>query len=424
MSAFNDAKFPSTRESVLGAARAFAPNMGERYARERNRVVPGHPYVSMLAPAIRVRLVLEREVAQIALDEHEKVYKCQKFVQEIHWRSYWRTWLETHPEIWTRYQTTLVEAENGLAKVQRNRIRQIENGESGVEVMDNFARELVETGYMHNHARMWFAAFWIHTEKLPWELGADFFERHLICACPASNTLSWRWVAGIQTRGKAYLARASNIRKYCDPAYLGDEIGMDELLKPKAAEVPDADLPNAIEPEFDPKIGEMSGPLGLWISEDDLAPETCDELTNAKFDAVCTTVVGAPEKSEFSNGLRRDYRLAAARDAGKRAAQAWNAESTEIEARDTDAVAAAVGDWAKTAKIKTVVALKPFVGPTDDALDAIQSRLKSEKIELILLRRPEDVAGFPYANKGFFKFWSGIKKEGALVEEDSADDES
>ena len=414
MSAWNDAKFPNTREAALGAARAFAPNMGERYARERNRVVPGHPYVSMLAPAIRIRLILEREVAQIALDEHEKIAQCQKFVQEVHWRSYWRSWLEIHPEIWTRYKNTRAEMDAGLAKVQRRRIAQIESGESGVEVMDNFARELVATGYLHNHARMWFAAFWIHTEKLPWELGADFFERHLICACPASNTLSWRWVAGIQTRGKAYLARPSNIRKYTDEAYLGDEIGMDELEKPRAADVPDADVPDAIEPEFVLEIGEQSGPLGLWTSEDDLAPETCDALKNAEFAAICTTVVGAPAKSETSNGLRRDYRLAAARDAATRAAHAWKADAQNFEAADSDDVAALIGDWAQAANLKTVVALKPFVGPTNDALDALEKRLKKDGIGLVTLRRPEDAAGLSYATKGFFKFWSGIQKEGAL----------
>ncbi len=416
MSAFNDAKFPDTREAALGAARAFAPNMGERYAKERNRVVPGHPYVSMMSPAIRVRLILEREMAQIALDEHEKVYKCQKFVQEIHWRSYWRSWLEIHPEIWTRYQETRQMADEGLAKVQRKRIAQIEAGETGIEVMDNFARELVETGYLHNHARMWFAGYWIHTEKLPWELGSDFFERHLICACPASNTLSWRWVAGIQTRGKAYLARPSNIRKYCDEAYLDGEAGMDEMEKPRAAEVPDVDLPDPIEPEFELEIGEATAPLGLWINEDDLAPETCDELTNREFAALCTSVVGAPKKSETSNGLRREYRLAAAHDAATRAGETWKAEAHEIEAQTADELAAQIGDWATSAKLKTVVALKPFVGPTDDALNAIEARLKKDDIGLVLLRRPEDAAGLQYATKGFFKFWGGIKKEGALDE--------
>ncbi len=69
-------------------------------------------------------------------------------------------------------------------------------------------------GYLHNHARMWFASIWIFTLRLPWVLGADFFMRHLCDGDPASNTLSWRWVAGLHTRGKTYLARASNIATY------------------------------------------------------------------------------------------------------------------------------------------------------------------------------------------------------------------
>ena len=409
MSAYKDVKFPDTRESALGAARAFAPDMGQRYARERNRVVPGHPYVSMLSPAIRIRLILEREVAQIALDEHEELRDCEKFAQEVHWRSYWRSWLEIHPPIWTRYLETRQIAADGLAKVQRKRIAQIEAGETGIEVMDNFARELVATGYLHNHARMWFAAYWIHDEKLPWELGSDFFERHLICACPASNTLSWRWVAGIQTRGKAYLARPSNIRKYTDPAYLGDD-DMEELEKPRAAEVPDAEIPDPIAPEFELEIGKVPGPLGLWISEDDLAPETCDALVNAEFAALCTSVVGAPAKSETSNGLRREYRLAGAHDAAARAGEKWKSNAQEIEAADAHDLANQIGDWAHENKIKTVVALKPFVGPTDDALPAIRARLDKEGIGLVLLRRPEDADGLEYATKGFFKFWGGIKR--------------
>lgn len=169
-----------------------------------------------------------------------------------------------------------------------------------------------------------------------------------------------------------------------------------------------------MEPEFALEIGDASGPLGLWISEDDLAPETCDELSNAEFAALCTSVVGAPEKSATSNGLRRDYRLAAAHDAAKRAGETWKAEVTEFEAVQSDELAAQIGDWARAAKVKTVVALKPFVGPTDDALPAIKARLQKDGIELVLLRRPEDAAGLQYATRGFFKFWSGIKQEGAL----------
>ena len=412
MSVHKPIHFPGTREGALGAAKAFAPFMGQQYARERNRVVPGHPYVSTLAAAIRVRLILEREVAQIALDEHGTFSHCEKFVQEVNWRGYWRSWLELRPEIWTRYLQTREEQRDGLAKVQRRRIEQIENGESGCEPIDNFARELTETGYLHNHARMWFAAFWIHTEKLPWELGSDFFERHLICACPAANTLSWRWVAGIQTRGKAYLARRSNLEKFCDPVYLGDEIGMDKLECPTEAKVPDGPIPNAVQPEFDSQIGTTNGELGLWISEDDLCPETSEELSGATFAAICTSVVGAPPKSETSNGLRRGYRLKAVQDAGKRATQRWKVEALNLEAATSEELSKQISEWAKAADVRTVVALKPFVGPTDDALNAVRSRLESEGIELKLLRRQEDARVLSYATSGYFKFWQGAKKEG------------
>jgi deoxyribodipyrimidine photo-lyase len=61
---------------------------------------------------------------------------------------------------------------------------------------------------------MWFASIWIFTLGLPWRIGADFFYRHLLDGDAASNTLSWRWVAGLHTRGKAYAAESWNIEKF------------------------------------------------------------------------------------------------------------------------------------------------------------------------------------------------------------------
>jgi hypothetical protein len=87
-------------------------------------------------------------------------------------------------------------------------------GRTGIAAFDTWAHELVATGYLHNHARMWFASIWIFTLKLDWRLGADFFLRHLMDGDAASNTLSWRWVGGLHTKGKHYLARADNIARY------------------------------------------------------------------------------------------------------------------------------------------------------------------------------------------------------------------
>ncbi len=84
----------------------------------------------------------------------------------------------------------------------RARWEQATTGRTGLACFDAWARELLDVGYLHNPARMWFASLWIFTLELPWALGADFFLRHLLDGDPASNTLSWRWVGGLQTPGK------------------------------------------------------------------------------------------------------------------------------------------------------------------------------------------------------------------------------
>jgi deoxyribodipyrimidine photo-lyase len=70
-------------------------------------------------------------------------------------------------------------------------------GRTGIACFDQWTGELLETGYLHNHARVWFSSIWIFTLRLPWKLGADFFIRFLNDGDSASNTLSWRWVAGL-----------------------------------------------------------------------------------------------------------------------------------------------------------------------------------------------------------------------------------
>lgn len=402
---------PSTRETALQRAREFAPLMGHDYARGRNHVIPGHPHVSKLAASVRVRLISENELARICLEEHGTLARCEKFVQEIHWRSYWRSWLETRPEVWSEYQSGRDLAREKLNKAQLKRIEQIENGTTGVGVMDNFARELVQTGYLHNHARMWFAAFWIHTERLPYELGADFFDRHLVCACPASNTLSWRWVAGLQTRGKTYLVRRSNVEKYCDAAYLEDGLGLERLEKPQSAPFDENySTPNAHIPSFALEPPKTAGKFGIWISEDDLAPET-SLLRELKPSCVALSLTSAPPKSDSSNGLRREFRLEAMRDAAARAKTVWQAETTEIEAATPEDLAARLEKWARDGELKSVVALKPFVGPSSDALPALETALSKAGIQFHWLRRAEDARVLGAAERGYFKFWSAVKAE-------------
>ena len=133
------------------------------------------------------------------------------------WRIYWKGWLEGRPKVWYDYKEKINEYITNLSKKNfyKDYIKAT-NGQTGIECFDKWVNELKEFGYLHNHTRMWFASIWIFTLNLPWELGANFFYKNLLDADPASNTLSWRWVAGLHTEGKFYLARQDNIEKFSE----------------------------------------------------------------------------------------------------------------------------------------------------------------------------------------------------------------
>ena len=209
--------FIPTRAAGLERLKTFLPSAGNNYAALRNYDLGqnNHTNVSLLSPYIRHRSLTEIEVLKSVLCYHSKK-SSEKFVQEVFWRTYWKGWLEMRPAVWAAYQSKLnrlgddLKTQSGFRKSWENACQ----GETGIECFDSWAKELFDTGYLHNHARMWFASIWIHTLKLPWELGADFFLRNLLDGDPASNTLGWRWVGGAQTVGKTYLASSQNIQKY------------------------------------------------------------------------------------------------------------------------------------------------------------------------------------------------------------------
>ncbi len=167
----------STRASGEAALRAFATRMGKRYTNGRNydRGEGKHRDVSMLSPYLRRRLVLEQDAISTAVLEHG-AEGAEKFIQEVFWRAYFKGWMERRPVVWDQYREGLVrdlavlDRDRGL----RRRVEAAVSGQSGLNYFDSWADELVETGYLHNHARMWFASIWIFTLELPWRLGADF----------------------------------------------------------------------------------------------------------------------------------------------------------------------------------------------------------------------------------------------------------
>ena len=172
--------FPPQRSAALARLEAFVLHAGRRYASERNRDSgPGQrDNVSLLSPYLRHRVITEHEVLAAVLRQHSP-QAAEKFIQEVFWRTYWKGWLQQRPQIW---QAFLRERDADRARLEqsqdlRSALTAAEDGRTGIDGFDAWAWELVQTGYLHNHARMWFASIWIFTLRLPWTLGADFFHR-------------------------------------------------------------------------------------------------------------------------------------------------------------------------------------------------------------------------------------------------------
>ncbi len=386
-----------TRGQGLERLQAFLSNAGRRYAVTRNYDFgpTGRSNVSLLSPWIRHRLVREDEVVRAVLGRHA-YSSAEKFIQEVVWRTYWKGWLEQRPGVWREYQRAVVEM---LGKVdadpaRRQRWEQAIAGRTGIACFDAWAHELVATGYLHNHTRMWFASIWVFTLGLPWQLGADFFLRHLLDGDPASNTLSWRWVAGLQTRGKTYLARPDNIAKYTDGRF-AEIRGLATEAKPVDGPPPPAPqpLPNADTIEVD-------GEWALLVHEDDCHPESL-ALPPTPPKAIAG-FVRTHQRSPLGAGAAAGALAeGAVRDALTRAADRFGRSTTFLDAnKGVDKLAM----WARSAGVSQIVTPYAPVGPVGDALDVLRDLVAAEGIAVLRSRRPWDSHLWPFATKGFFAF--------------------
>jgi len=207
-------KFCITREEAMNSLEDFVNNGTVNYSSKRNYDFGPNERenVSCLSPYISHRLLDEFEISKKVLSKHP-YQKVEKYIQEIFWRVYWKGWLELRPKVWSDFLEDLENIDN--SKEYKKAI----SGETNISCFDDWVKELKNNNYLHNHTRMWFASIWIFTLKLPWQKGAEFFLRELYDGDAASNTLSWRWVAGIQTKGKNYVAQNWNISKFTNNKY-------------------------------------------------------------------------------------------------------------------------------------------------------------------------------------------------------------
>jgi len=378
--------FPVTRPAALVRLAQFVPGAGAAYASGRNHDHgPGHhDTVSRLSAAITRRTLSEAEVLALVVRRHGNA--AESFVREVFWRTYFRGWLEARPAVWQNWLGSLDRIDARLAHDDTLAAQHLAavRGETGIDCFDHWMNELATTGYLHNWSRMQVASIWIFTLGLPWELGARHFMASLIDGDAASNTLSWRWVAGLHTAGKAYLADGSRISRMTGgrftPTWLATE-----------ARIPDG-TPN---PKAEPPRQTIAVNAGvstlLWITPQDCSLETEAALATLPVKGVAIIDDGAPP---VGHGAQADW--FATGDALDRASAQWQVPGHRVA--DVNALAALATELG----VQQVVTARIGVGPGTDRLIAARAALRRSGIALCEHSRQWDRAAWPHATRGFF----------------------
>jgi deoxyribodipyrimidine photo-lyase len=193
------------REPALRRLAAIDP---VAYARTRNDVGGA---VTMLSPWLRHGVVSLAEVRDAALARVREPRDAEKLVSELGWRDYWRA---VHAALGRRIRDP-IEPPAALPRTPPadTMPEDVLAGRTGMACIDAFVKRLHETGWLHNHERMWLASWLVHVRGVRWQAGADWFLSHLIDGDPASNHLSWQWIAGTFS-AKPYLFNRENLERF------------------------------------------------------------------------------------------------------------------------------------------------------------------------------------------------------------------
>ena len=369
-------KFEISRDGALKRLDAFINSELVNYSFKRNFDLgpKDKSNVSCLSPYISHRLITEYEVAKTVLAKFP-YQKIDKYIQEIFWRVYWKGWLELRPQVWTDFVEDLK-----VLKEDDNYKKAI-NGETQIECFNDWVKELKENNYLHNHTRMWFASLWIFTLNLPWQKGAEFFMKHLYDGDAASNTLSWRWVAGLQTKGKHYVAQSWNISKFTNNKYKNVKLNENALT-----------LTDKREYKLNPLkfITQNNSNENLLVFENELNLENqklktyeniylvllSNEVRQLKLDPKVLNY-----KSEISNDQKKRF--------------------NQIQMVNEDKLHNIL------IKTKCFDVIHPCIGENYSYLNKMR---KKHNLKLNFVIREEDKFSWQFSNKGYFNFKNNIPK--------------
>ena len=371
--------FEASRAKALDKLNHFVESNLSEYSKLRNFDFgpDNRSNISCLSPYITHGIINELEIIDKSLKKFSFA-KNEKFIQEVLWRTYWKGWLELRPNVWSDYLIELNKLRNEF-KDNQNYINAIE-GKTNLECFNQWINELKENNYLHNHARMWFASIWIFTLELPWQLGAELFMKHLYDGDPASNTLGWRWVSGIQTQGKHYLASEWNIKKFTNNRF--QSIKLNENAVPKVSE---KTYPLAKQEFNNPQNIEKKN---LLIFENNLSFEITDFKEN-KFEKIYIVSNKNENRSIKLSEKVVKFKSLLIKDQEQRLKD----QSIDCE----------VVDISEVKNIENYYGLYPTVGENLDYLN-------SNNLKIEFLYRNLDQLAWQYCNKGFFNFKNYIPK--------------
>ena len=372
--------FEASRAKAIDKLNIFIENNLSEYSKLRNFDFgpDNRSNISCLSPYITHGVINELEVIDKSLKKFS-FSKNEKFIQEVLWRVYWKGWLELRPNVWSDYLIELDKIKNEF-KDNQNYLNAIE-GKTEIDCFNQWVNELKENNYLHNHSRMWFASIWIFTLELPWQLGAEFFMQHLYDGDAASNTLGWRWVAGVQTQGKHYLASEWNINKFTNNRFKNIKLNENAtpIFSDKTYPVNKKDFLNS----------EILENKTLLIFENNMTFEFSDFKEN-KFKKILLV----------SNDANRTIKLS--EKVLKFKANLLEDQKIRLDEKLINCEIINTKDFKNI--IEEVYALYPTVG---ENLDFIQNN-KLENIKF--LYRKLDQFSWQYCNKGFFNFKNYIPK--------------
>jgi hypothetical protein len=372
-------KFEASKAAALNRLNNFVEKNLSEYSKLRNFDFgpEKRTNISGLSPYITHGVINEKEVIEKSLSKFS-FSKNEKFIQEVLWRTYWKGWLELRPNVWTDYVAELNKIREEYKDNQnyKNAI----DGKTNIECFNYWVTELKENNYLHNHTRMWFASIWIFTLELPWQLGAEFFMQHLYDGDSASNTLGWRWVAGIQTQGKHYLASEWNIKKFTNNRF--NNIKLNENAPPKVSEK----TYSIVKQDFSNKNIDDEN---LFIFENSLSFETTD-FQNHKFKKIYIISNKNENRSiKLSEGVIKFKSLLI---------------MDQKQRLENNSITCEVVDISEIKNInEKIIALYPTVGENLDYLN-------SNNLKIDFLYRKLDQYSWQYCNKGFFNFKNYIPK--------------